>query len=327
MRPRYWLLTTISTVFIAAGAIAAANAALDIYGLYRPARGRLLRVVGDPRVGKYLLSMRYVPENFNAVLTGASVSANWDLTAIEKLRIYNESLSGGNIVEEKTFIEAALERPGISVAFLLVHPAMTFSHDFNTVEMTPKLKLSALGSSNLWGAYKDMLNMRLGRIPPTSDYAGTSPLELHTEMNIYMKRLWNAPDFTVDPIALREFRKLIADLRAHKVQIIFIVPPIAESLLDTRRVEMSQYLLRMHSEIGTGDLWIDFLSPEYRQFCENRANFSDGVHLVPAAARQVVAYINTAVNRWIAERRLVVSSNRQTLSSLPPLSSRPANLP
>jgi hypothetical protein len=54
-------------------------------------------------------------------------------------------------------------------------------------------------------------------------------------------------------------------------------------------------------------MWIDFLSPEGEEFRKTRANFSDGVHLTPDGARQVVAQINAAVNRWITERRLVVA--------------------
>jgi hypothetical protein len=63
----------------------------------------------------------------------------------------------------------------------------------------------------------------------------------------------------------------------------------------------------MRSAIGTGDLWVDFLAPEGETICKNRANFSDGVHLTPDGAKQVVAHINAAVNRWITERRLVVA--------------------
>ena len=55
------------TVLIATAAIAAVNAAADIYGLYRNPAGRRLPVYGDARVAKYLLSQRYVPENFNAI--------------------------------------------------------------------------------------------------------------------------------------------------------------------------------------------------------------------------------------------------------------------
>ena len=308
MRPRYWLLTTLSTILIATAAIAALNMAIDVYGLYRPSRGRRLNILGDDRVAKYLLSMRYVPENFNAMLVGASISANWDVTAIDGLRVYNGSLDGGNIVEEKALIEAALERPGVSVILLLVNPALTYSHEFQTVELKPALKRSALGSLSLWNAYRNMLSIRMGRTPQPFDYAGTETfLNARSEMNVNMKAMWSEPEFTVDPVALRAYLDLVANLRARGVQIVFIIPATSEHLLETKRAPLERYLDRMRSEIGTGDLWIDFLSPEGEAFRKTRANFSDGVHLTPDGARQVVAQLNAAVNRWIAERRLVVA--------------------
>jgi hypothetical protein len=309
MRPRYWLLTTLSTILIVTAAIAGLNMAVDVYGLYRPSRGHRLPVYGDDRVAKYLLSMRYVPENFNAVIVGASISANWDITAIEGLRVYNGSLDGGNIVEEKALIEAALERPGVSVILLLVNPSLTYSHEFETVELKPELKRSALGSLSLWNAYRNMLSIRLGRTPQPFDYAGTETfLNARSEMNVNMKAMWSEAEFTVDPAALRAYLDLVANLRARGVRIVFIVPPVSEHLLETKRAPLERYLHRMRSEIGTGDLWIDFLAPESEAFCKTRANFSDGVHLTPDGARQVVAQLNAAVNRWIAERRLVVAT-------------------
>src|ERR1039457_3078795 len=279
MRPRYWLLTTLSTILIATAAIAALNMAIDVYGLYRPSRGRRLNILGDDRVAKYLLSMRYVPENFNAMLVGASISANWDVTAIDGLRVYNGSLDGGNIVEEKALIEAALQRPGVSVILLLVHPALTYSHEFETVELKPSLRRSALGSMSLWNAYRNMLSIRIGRTPQPFDYAGTETfLNARSEMNIHMKEMWSAPEFTVDPVAMQAQRDLVADLRARGVRIVFIVPPTSEHLLATRRASMERYLLRMRSEIGAADLWLDFMSPEGEAFRQARANFSDGVH-------------------------------------------------
>jgi hypothetical protein len=242
MRPRYWLLTTLSTILIVTAAIAGLNMAVDVYGLYRPSRGHRLPVYGDDRVAKYLLSMRYVPENFNAVIVGASISANWDITAIEGLRVYNGSLDGGNIVEEKALIEAALERPGVSVILLLVNPSLTYSHEFETVELKPELKRSALGSLSLWNAYRNMLSIRLGRTPQPFDYAGTETfLNARSEMNVNMKAMWSEAEFTVDPAALRAYLDLVANLRARGVRIVFIVPPVSEHLLETKRAPLDRY--------------------------------------------------------------------------------------
>jgi hypothetical protein len=146
MRASTWLLTTVLFVALAGGVIVGTNVAIDIYGLYRPVRGRHLPVYGDERVAKYLLSSKYVTENFNALLVGASITANWDVRGFDRLRVYNASLNGGNIVEERALVEAALTGPGIDVVMLLVHPALTLDHEFRTVVMTPELRRAALGS-------------------------------------------------------------------------------------------------------------------------------------------------------------------------------------
>jgi hypothetical protein len=309
MRPGSWLLTTTLSVVFAAGAIAAANVALDIYGMYHPARDRHISVLGDPRIAKYLLSTRYVPENFNAVFTGASVAANWEVKRIEDLRVYNEALNGGNIVEEKTLIEAALERPGIQVAFLLVHPSLTYSHEFRTVEMKAELRRSALGSASLWAAYKEMLNIRLGRLPQKFDDAGTETFQnMHSEMNWLMKQMWNAPDFSVDPVALQAYKNLVKALTARRIRIVFVVPPTSEALLATKRVQMEKYLTMMRREIGGDYLWINFLRPEYSHLRDPEI-FSDGVHLKAGGARQVVDEINGIVRNWIGAKRLLLATS------------------
>jgi hypothetical protein len=308
MKPNFWLLTTFSTVLIVGAAVVAVNGALDIYGLFRSSRGRSLTVVGDERVAKYLLCLRYVPENFDGLLSGASVSSNWDVKAIKALRVYNGSLNGGTIVEEKALIEAALDRPGISTVMLLVHPALTYSHEFRTVELRPELRRSALGSTSLWAAYRDMMNIHLGRIPAAFDYTGTETfIDGHTEMNTVMKAMWNTSDFEVDSVALQRYLDVVNSLRAHGVRVIFIVPATSETLLSTKRAAMERYVQRIRSVVGDRDeLWIDFLASEYRDLCR-AANFTDGVHFTSDGARQLVARLNTLLIQWKNEGVLMRS--------------------
>jgi hypothetical protein len=310
MNPRNWLLTTLLTLLVTAGAVAGLNIELDPYGLYWPDRGRHLPVYGDERVAKYLLAMRYVPENFNALIIGASITASWDIRAIENLRVYNGSINGGNIVEEKALIDAAIDKPGISAVLLIVHPALTYAHIFRTVEMKPDLKRSSLGSMSLWDAYKDMINVRLGRLPQKFDDNGTEfPLVLYSEMNNLMKQMWNAPEFVVDPVALQAYKDVVAALRQRGIKIIFIIPPTSEQILKTKRANLERYVQQMRSEIGPGDLWIDFMTPEHQEFCSGRSNFTDGVHLSPPGARHVVAYINDSIKGFLADGRLTLPAS------------------
>jgi len=307
MAPRRWLLTTMSLVIAAGAAIVGINVALDPYGLYRPTQGRRLVVYGDARIAKYLLSDRYVPENFDAVLIGSSVSANWDMTRVEKFRIYNHSLNGGNIVEGKILLDVATSRPGVSTVFLLVHPALTASHEYRTVELTPNLRRSALGSLSLWEAYKDMIYVRLHRRPVWGrfDDAGAETLDIPSEMNADMKRLWRPGDaFDVDPAALAAYRDAIRELRANRLQIVFVVPPTAEDVLRPKRAAYDRYVRLIRGDSTADDKWIDFTSDDYAAFRRDRTHFPDGSHLNTEAARILVSYINAAINDWSAQRQV-----------------------
>jgi hypothetical protein len=306
MRAGNWFLMAVSLIAVGGGMIVGVNVMVDPYGLYRDTHGRRLPVYGDSRVSKYLLSARYVPDNFNAILIGSSMSANWDMTGVEKLRIYNESLDGGNSVEEKAVVEPALSRPGISVAALIVHPFFTHSHDFETVKLEPSLRFSALGSSNLLNAYNGMVRARLHRATPVMDYAGTERFDtVPPQLNAVLQGMFRpgAP-FEVDPLALAAYQDVVAQLQAHHIQIIFIVPPIFEDLLRAQQTAFQDYARLIEANMAPEDLLIDFTSEEFADFRRDRANFGDGVHLFTNPAAVIVSHINARINDWIAQGRL-----------------------
>src|SRR5687768_4922851 len=62
----------ISTLAIAC--IVLANMTIDIYGLFLPVKGKALPVYNNERLSKYLLSYRYIPQNFEAAIIGTSLS-------------------------------------------------------------------------------------------------------------------------------------------------------------------------------------------------------------------------------------------------------------
>jgi hypothetical protein len=289
-------------MILAAGACGAAlNIWLDVYGIYRDTHRRHLKVYGDERVAKYLLSARYVPENFNALLIGSSVSGNWNMAeAVQGLRIYNESLLGGNIVEEKCLLDQALSRPGMQVIFLVVHPFLTYSHEFESVHLTPRLKLSALGSQSLLNAYVEMLKIRLHLARQTyNEFGAVDYGKAKHELNATLKHMMRPDaDFEVDPIALQVYLDVIQEIRAHHVRIVFVVPPVSEDLLRVKRAAFEKYLGLIHLHVATGEELIDFTSGPYAGFRANEDHFIDGVHMESAAAAEVVSMLNSAMGEF-----------------------------
>ena len=293
-------------VALVAAVVMAFNIALDPWGLFRDPKGRKLPVNGDARVAKYLLSTRYVQANFNGILIGSSITANWDMRVLKELRIYNESLNGGNAAEEQALVEQAVSRPGIEVAFVIQDPYFTSEHVFRTVKLDPGLWWSSLGSDNLFSVYKDMARRRLGQPTVESiDPRGTYNFDhLPTELNSTLREVWKpGTPFEIDPVAAAAYRDMVAALRAHHVQIIFVIPPVFEGILQPKREALREYGRTFAATHQADDLMLDFTASEFQEFRGARDNFFDGVHVVPKAAEEIVLRISRQLDDWLAQGR------------------------
>jgi hypothetical protein len=303
MSNRRWLLLTVLTTLLAAGAVVGANVAADIYGLWRDPAHRALYAYGDDRVAKYLLSTRYVQANFDGVLIGSSISANWDVGGMHNARLYNESLNGGNIVEEKAVLDHLLERPGTRMVLLVVHPYLTAAHTFNTVDLTPREVWGSIGSLNLLDAYKNVLKIRLGREPRMFDAAGTADFGDKTKkLNALLEAMMKpGEDFAVDPIALAAYRAVVLDLHARKIPIAFVIPPTSEPLFAGKRDAFAHYAQQILADRLAGDPLLDFTSDSYSELRRDLDSYADGVHLRGSATHRVTAVIDEQIKAWIAQ--------------------------
>lgn len=306
MSARAWLFEAIGVTALLLIAAVLINMSLDVYGIFRNAKGRHLVVYGDERVAKYLLSEKYVPENFNALLIGSSVSANWNTSGIEGLRVYNESINGGNIVEAKAITDRTLSSSRIRAVLLIVHPYLTSSHEFETVQLTPRENLAALGSQSLLDAYKSEARIKLRLAKPELDEFGTDDFgDIPQKMNPHLQKLM-APgtEFTIDASAMASYKALVDELHSANIRIIYVIPPVTQSIYLSKVNAFANYSHAALENRSEEDRVIDFTSDEFMDFRSDPGNFKDGVHLTNQSARQVVAIINTKLNQWIQTGQL-----------------------
>ncbi len=306
MSRRAWLIEAVALMACLSIAVLLLNISVDIYGIFRDAKGRHLPVYGDERVAKYLLSEKYVPDNFNAILIGTSVSANWNTSRIDGLHVYNESLDGGNIVEEKAIADQALASSRIKVALLIVQPYLTASHDFRTVKLTPRLNLEALGSLNLLNAYKSEVRIKLHLERKEFDEFGTDDFgDIPHKMNADLQKLM-APgtEFSIDEQAMASYRTLVDELHSSSTPIIYVIPPVSQPILALKESGFEDYSRTILAGKSQRDLVLDFNSDEFAGFRRDQDNFIDGVHLTNQAAREVIADMNTRIDRWIRNGQL-----------------------
>ena len=296
-------MLTILTALALAGLGVAARAAADIYGLFRAPEGRSLPGYGDDRVAKFLLSTRYVQANFDGVFIGSSVSANWDVGHLHSLRLYNESLNGGNIVEEKAILDQLLAHGRPKAVLLLVHPYLTSSHDFNTVNLTSREMYGALGSKNLLLAYTDVFKTKRGKATAAFDGTGTADYGEETKkLNKTLRKLMTpGTEFEIDPEALQADRAIVADLHARHIPLAFVIPPTAEPIFVAKRQAFAHYDATLLGDRLPQDRLLDLSSDEYAAFSKDVSLYADGVHLKGSAAAKVMAVLDERLRGWIAE--------------------------
>ncbi len=306
MKTRHWVLTTLSLVVAIGAGVVAFNVWFDLYGIFRDSRGRHLRAFGDIRIAKYLLSARYVPENFNGVLIGSSISENWNTARIQAVRVYNESMDYANIAEEKVLLDQTLSRPGIEVAFLILSPVLTGSHEFHGLRPGPREKIAALGSRSLLRAYMNRIfvHYRLQRFDGADDHGtvDVDPAQHQALGTKFGRAILDRSLDVADPVAVAEYWNVIGELRAHHARIVFIVPPMSQSLLEYRRAPLEDYVRFVRARLDPDDQVIDFMSDEFAGL-RNDGNYSDGIHIEAKPADLVVSAINRKFNERLQRAR------------------------
>ena len=294
--PRRWLVGTPLFAALVLGALVLVNLRLDVYGLFRSTRGRHLPIFDSERRGKYLLNQHYVPENFEAVLLGSSVSSNWNTGELTAYRTYNQSTDGGNITEEKVLLEEYLRTATPKVAICVVHPYLTDSHGLAADEMNRREVWAALGSTSLLRAYKAWFSVVRRHGHADWDDVGTEVglgQDRPMPLNPVLQRIMTSDgDVAVDPIALDEFRSILAMLHARGVKVVAVVPPTAAPILEPHRARLDGYVARMRALFSPEDLVVDLHGPDYAAFRADPDNYRDGVHLSKRGASAVLRTVD-----------------------------------
>jgi hypothetical protein len=276
MTARKWILQTLLFTALAGGALVLVNVRLDIYGLYRDTHGRRLDLHDSERRGKYLLNHHYVPENFEAVLLGSSVTSNWN--------------TGGL---------TASERPKLAIC--VVHPYMTDSHGLSADEMNRSEYWGALGSTSLLRAYKTWWSTVRHHEDPDWDAVGTelgqSPDGVKPLNPVLRRIMTSEGEVHIDPVAFGEYRAMVDELHALGVKVAAVVPPTSAALLEPHRTRLDGYVQRALTLFSPQDLVIDFNGPAYASFRADPANYRDGVHLTRRGAAELIRMLDQALLR------------------------------
>lgn len=299
MNGKRWIFLTIGTILSVAGANAVVAYAVDPYGIWRDPAGRQLpiAVTANGRKAKFLLSMRYVPANFDGLIIGPSVLANWDISSIAGSRIYNLSLDGADAAEEKLVLDQALRRGHYKLAIVVLDPTNTSLHSIKGGLDQTTLS-EGIASFHLYiqeAAYAARaLHRGAGYVDITPN--GQYTRHFHKLLKVEIE---DPAGFQIDPIALQQFRDMILALQTQGAFIVYVVPPVYKPDYMLNRVYFQTYKTSILSLIPNAPV-IDFNGQDYTELCSDPSNFADFEHTEPAGAAKFSALLVERVSQAIA---------------------------
>lgn len=287
------------------GIIGAANYQIDFYGLFKDPSGKKFKLHANERTTKYLYGYRYIPANFDGILFGPSITANWGTSAVTRARVYNASINGGNISEEALIGDNVFAHGKIKLAIFCIHPYLTATHGRKSEQMDTREYWGALGSMSLLHSYIAYWRNHANGDKDIGDENGTESFGDGGEHAARFAALSDAEvraraaakPFVVNEAAFAAYANLVKAARAHGARVVAFVPPLYAPVYDGGRAAFDAYVARVGALFRPDEQIIDFNRPAFAAHLRDRATFPDGTHLSPAAA----AYFSAALASAIAQ--------------------------
>jgi hypothetical protein len=292
--PRTWLIAGFAALAIALAVNFYIAWKLDIFGILRDTHGRVLRTSRHERQAKYLLNFNYVPQNFDALIIGASSSANWESARLTGYRFYNESLPKADGSEERILVERALKTGKFKVALVGLDTAIGDMHELQDGlgQADPH---EALGS---FYSYFMMLDIALH---PSSIYGADGSHTMPESrppppkpFQVYDRIPW-------DEKAVDDYRALMEELLSRGTRVIYVVYPHYGMDVDGTMGVRSEYIRRLLARLPKAPV-IDFYADDLKDFRSNPDNFMDDMHLNAHGSDLLSDYLNRRMHAILKDQ-------------------------
>jgi hypothetical protein len=274
---------------------------LDIYGLFRPVQNRKLPIYHAERISKYLLSYNYIPQNFQIVLLGTSLSDNLDFSlhndTTSGQKIYNASMMGANITEIRPVVSNLL-KGGVRHFVICVSPYLTKNYGAKEVEFDDKLYYGALGSKNLYETYVvgaiRHFSLMPSKFPKNQiDANGVNDYGSFFEVSDVKKRVIrelqeNTDAIKIDSAALIAFASMINELRDKQVRPLVYFHPVPYAIFKKKEKDFEHFQQVMRAIIQDDQSVINLNSENFRSFTSDFTNYIDHAHLSKKGQARIV---------------------------------------
>lgn len=278
---RFTILVLTLTLALTAS-IAALNVYMDEFGIYGNAKGKNIRIWTYNRATKYLLSLNYIPANFDGILIGSSSSAvAMDTRKIKNHAIYNLSINGGNICEVAPAAINAIKSGKMRNVIICLDPYLTKNSMMKTNELSPKLEQSVLGSIFTIKFYFYKLKNTLfpSQDPYRKSWAGHRLPDTPTPPSPGQNTPHKRQQLVVDPKAITCLKGILHLARKHNVHISAYFYPKPYDIFETNAKAYRAYQKIMRSLFSNKDTVWEFNTPQFDTLTKSPASFYDRGHL------------------------------------------------
>jgi hypothetical protein len=256
---------------------------------------------------KYLMSYRYIPQNFDGMLLGPSYSDGFmDTKRLAGYRIYNLSMDAGNATELRAAAVNAIVRGHMQVMIICLSPYLTQDRGMKGPQINPKEYWGSLFSWLPFDVWQAKWQIRSGKVPDAFDgsewgMGNMIPRPIYTAAEFARVQREHAENVHVDPVGIADLKDIIATAHAHGVQVFAYFHPYSFWRMQTT-IELGEFA-KYRGQILTlfdrlrDEVW-DMTASEYAPFTTDPACYTDG-HLSKAGANILLADIQ----RRLQQRR------------------------
>ena len=279
-KPIYWCYGFITTTVLLLASIVASNYYLDFYGIFGDSKGRELRIYNtDIRSSKYLLSLNYIPSNFDGLLIGSSVSESYDLTKVDNFHVYNVAYAAANATEAKLIADNIFSVVPMKIVIFSMNPYLTFRHGTLTNSMLYREKWRTLFSTQALTTQAAALLYSLFGKWSTTDARGKKRLPIDSNPENQWPDLNHSVYLRTNEDAFDEYENLIKTARLQGARVIGFNPPMYSKKYQLGKDLYDSYTQRAGSIFMPNEQIIDFMASKYDTYNNNPLYFTDGYHL------------------------------------------------
>ena len=280
-----WLVLFSVILISATASLVTANYFIDYYGLFRGTEGKKLIPNDNFRLAKYLYSYNYIPVNYDGMLIGTSPSMNLDSSKIVNRNVYNLSLDGANISEQKLIADMVMSKGQFSLVVFTIHPYMIKDFGPKTPYMVPREYYGALGNVQLLKEYFHWAAARLDLYHNQYKVDENGVFDYEYSIHVLSSYRSNPGPFNkelswkTDESALEEYKQLVHAARSHGAKLVGLIPPIYSEAYIANKDNYDNYFKLMSDLFLPHERIINFNLPLYSKYTDDVSNFQDYGHL------------------------------------------------